>query len=435
MKLGEILSTLKNRMGITDLNDMQRRMIDARQSNVILLAPTGSGKTIAFTTAMLLSINKADTPPSAVILSPSRELALQTYRVVRELAEGLKVTVLYGGHPMADEKNSLEPAPDIIIATPGRLIDHIVQKNIDIYNTRILVLDEYDKALDLGFADQIKKIVKKMPNLRRTFLISATRLPELPEFMSIHEGTELDCLGEKKQNIQVVEVTSPQADKLQTLADLLRSLDNQRVLIFVNHRESAERVYNYLHKEKFPVGLYHGGLEQNVREKAVDLLNNGTTPILVSTDLGARGLDIDDIGSVIHYHVPINAETWTHRNGRTARQDASGTVYVIASETDNQPEFIEFDRKLIPNRISDNPIKSDIATLYFNAGKKEKISRGDIAGFLIKQGGLQPDEIGQILVRDHSAIVAIPKQKANALIGLLSNEKIKGKRVKMSYYK
>lgn len=434
MKLGEILSALKTRMGISELNEMQRKMIDARQSNIILLAPTGSGKTVAFTTAMLMSLNRQQTAPAAVILAPSRELALQTFRVVRELATGMKVCVLYGGHPMADEKNSLQPAPDIIVATPGRLIDHINQKNIDIYTTSILVLDEYDKALDLGFADQIKKIVRQMPNLRRTFLISATRLPELPDFMAKHEGIEIDCLNEQKPELQIVEVDSPQSDKLQTLADLLMSLDNQRVLIFTNHRDSAERVFNFLKSHNLPVGLYHGGLEQNEREKAVDLLNNGTTPILVSTDLGSRGLDIDNIGSVIHYHMPINQETWTHRNGRTARQDATGTVYVILSDSDNQPDYIRFDRKYSPTGKSENPISSDVATLYFNAGKKEKISRGDIAGFLIKQGGVSPAEIGQIIVRDHSAIVAVPKNMVGELIAKLSAEKIKGKRVRISRY-
>lgn len=421
-------------MGITELNDMQRKMIDARQSNVNLLAPTGSGKTVAFTTAMLMSLKQQQAAPEAVVLAPSRELALQTSRVIRELAAGLKVTILYGGHSMADEKNSLQPTPDIIVATPGRLIDHINQRNIDVYTTSVLVLDEYDKALDLGFADQIKKIVRQMPNLRRTFLISATRLADIPEFMASHEGIEIDCLNEQKPQLQIVEVDSPQTDKLQTLADLLNSLTNQRVLIFVNHRDSAERIFKFLKAQKLPVGLYHGGLEQNVREKAVDLLNNGTTPILVSTDLGARGLDIDNIGSVIHYHLPVNRETWTHRNGRTARQDAQGTVYVILSDSDSTPEFISFDRKYSPTGKSDNPISSDIATLYFNAGKKEKISRGDIAGFLIKQGGLQPGEIGQILVRDHNAIAAVPHAKLSELTRKLSTEKIKGKRVKITPY-
>ncbi|MCM1022317.1 MAG: DEAD/DEAH box helicase [Muribaculum sp.] len=435
MKLGEILNALRNRMGIEDLNEMQRKMINSRLSNIILLAPTGSGKTIAFTVAMLLSINKnLERKPAALILVPSRELVLQTSRVVRELSNGMKVTALYGGHSMVDEKNSLRPLPDIVVATPGRLIDHINQKNLDIYPTSVLVLDEYDKSLELGFADQMKKIVKKLPNLSRTFLISATRLQQIPDFMAKHEGTEIDCLENTNKKLPVVEVDSPQADKLETLADLLCSLNQQRVVIFTNHRESAERVFNHLRHKHLPVGLYHGGLEQNDREKAVDLLNNGTTPILVSTDLGARGLDIDDIGSIIHYHIPLTKETWTHRNGRTARQDANGTIYVIISDSDNIPEYINFDRKYTPKPESKNAISSEIASLHFNAGKKEKISRGDIVGFLIKQGGLSPDEIGKITVRDHNIIVAVPRKKIQHLIATLANEKIKGKKVRISNY-
>ncbi|THG45593.1 DEAD/DEAH box helicase [Muribaculum caecicola] len=436
MKLGEILSNLDSRMGIKELNAMQRKMIDARQSNVVLLAPTGSGKTVAFCTAMLMSMKNGQTAPSAVILAPSRELVLQTYRVVKEISTGMKAVALYGGHSMIDEKNSLQPVPDIIVATPGRLTDHIKQKNIDLYTTRILVLDEYDKSLELGFADQMKKIVRTMPNLKRTFLISATRLADMPEFMSKHEGVEIDCLevGKIQQKLQVVEVDSPQSDKLQTLADLLRSVDNQRIIVFVNHRDSAERVFRYLSEQKLPVALYHGGLEQQLREKAIDLLNNGTTPILISTDLGARGLDIDSVGSVVHYHIPLSQETWTHRNGRTARQDAHGTIYVIMSDSDSQPDYIRFDRKYSPSGTSANPISSQISTIYFNAGKKEKLSRGDIVGFLIKQGGLNSDEIGRIVVRDHNSIVAVPKDKASSLIQKLSSEKIKGKRVRITDY-
>ncbi len=438
MKQSEILRNIHAKMGIENLNPMQKAVMDCQSKNLILLSPTGSGKTLGFSIAMLQSLPKPSPEVKAVIIAPSRELVAQIYRVVREIATGYKCIALYGGHSVTDEKNSLNPAPDIIVATPGRLLDHLQRKHIDIHNTKILILDEYDKSLELGFHDEMKKIIRTMPNLSRIILTSATFLQEMPDFLKLKSPETLDFLDNGNNpgsRMSIVEVESPAADKLETLIDLLKSLDNGKAIIFVNHRESAERVYQGLKKAGLPAGIYHGALEQHDREKAIDLLNNGTTPILVSTDLGARGLDIDSVHSIIHYHIPLTRETWTHRNGRTARVDATGTIYVITSENDNIPDYIDFDRKYFPTGKSDNPIRSDVATLYFNAGKKEKISRGDIVGFLIKQCGLEADSIGKIIVKDHSAIAAIPTKAANNTIAKASQEKLKGKRVKITLMK
>ncbi len=437
MTLEQIKRQISDRFGISELNQMQKDVIETKESNIILLSPTGSGKTIAFASAMLMSLpSPSGNKISGVVIAPSRELVLQIYRVVREIATGYKTVVLYGGHSMTDEKNSLSPIPDIIIATPGRLLDHIQRSNLNLTSARVLVLDEYDKSLELGFYDEMRRIVKKMPNIERTLLISATRLAEIPPFMSNKEGATINFLNEDnrgpRQRTQIVEVESPTTDKLDTLIDLLHSLDNGRVIVFVNHRESAIRVYERLKKAGLPVGIYHGALDQSDREKAVDLLNNGTTPILVSTDLGARGLDIDDVQNIIHYHIPVSSEAWTHRNGRTARQQASGTVYVITSENDNLPDYIVFDRKFVPTIQSDNPIKADVSTIHFNAGKKEKISRGDIAGFLIKQCGLSADQVGKIVVRDHNSIVAVPRDCIGNILYIAQTQRIKGKKPKVT---
>lgn len=282
----------------------------------------------------------------------------------------------------------------------------------------------------------MRKILRLMPNLSRTVLTSATSLSDrLPEFMKVKNPVVMDFLSsvaKPRTRMSVVRVESPAKDKVDTLVDLLKSLPNGRVIVFVNHRESATRLYDHLKKAGLPVGIYHGALDQNDREKAVDLLNNGTTPVLVSTDLGARGLDIEEVKSIIHYHMPLTKETWTHRNGRTARVDATGTIYVITSEADNIPDYVTFDRSYVPTGTSADPIHADCATLYFSAGRKERISRGDIAGFLMKTGGLAADEVGRIIVRDHSAIVAVPAGKADSVLRTVATEKIKGKRVKIS---
>ncbi len=276
---------------------------------------------------------------------------------------------------------------------------------------------------------------KKLTSLSLIILTSATRLDELPPFLPVTQTSELidfssDC--SPRRRIQIVNVPSPTRDKLDTLIDLLRSLDNGRVIVFANHRESVERIYSALRKAGLPAGIYHGGLEQNDRENAIEMLNNGSTPILVSTDLGARGLDIPELSAVIHYHLPPSPEAWTHRNGRTARQQASGEVYVITSEGENQPEYLEWDRELVPQGKSSDPIVSDTATLYFNVGKKEKISRGDIVGFIVAKGNLDAGAIGRIALRDHSALVAVPLKEAARLIDTLNSHKIKNTRARIS---
>lgn len=436
MKQSVILENISSRLGIAELNPMQRELMSSQAHDVVLLSPTGSGKTVAFTISMLQALGKPKGEVQAVVIAPSRELVMQIYRVVREVATGYKTVALYGGHSMTDEKNSLTPVPDIVIATPGRLLDHLNRKLLDLYNTKVLVLDEYDKSLELGFHDEMRKILRLMPNLSRTVLTSATPLSDrLPEFMKVKNPVVMDFLSsvaKPRTRMSVVRVESPAKDKVDTLVDLLKSLPNGRVIVFVNHRESATRLYDHLKKAGLPVGIYHGALDQNDREKAVDLLNNGTTPVLVSTDLGARGLDIEEVKSIIHYHMPLTKETWTHRNGRTARVDATGTIYVITSEADNIPDYVTFDRSYVPTGTSADPIHADCATLYFSAGRKERISRGDIAGFLMKTGGLAADEVGRIIVRDHSAIAAVPADKADSVLRTVATEKIKGKRVKIS---
>lgn len=438
MKKKEITDNIRDRLGIEELNAMQRKMTSTDARSIILLAPTGSGKTIAFTIAMLRNVEPASVRGEgvgAVILAPSRELVLQIASVVRPVATGLKTVALYGGHPMSDETNSLTPVPDIVIATPGRMLDHINRSTIDISGAKTIVLDEYDKSLELGFLEEMRRIVRRIRRPSLKILTSATRLICLPDFIGRNADFEIIDFGTiaaPRLATTVIEVPSPVRDKIDILVDLLRSLDNQKAIIFVNHRESAERIHSRLFGEGFPVGLYHGGLEQHDRHLAVEMLNNGSTPILVSTDLASRGLDVADVGSVIHYHMPLNEETWIHRNGRTARMGASGTVYVIVSDGEEIPSFIDFDRSFTPGKVSANPIRSDIATLYFNAGRKEKISRGDIAGYLMQKGGLAKEQVGVIVVDDHSAIAAVPADGLDALIARLAPHKLKNKRVKVS---
>lgn len=428
-----ILERFRERHNIETLNPMQQLMAATDATRLILLSPTGSGKTAAFAIRLLRAIGSSKGVLQAVVIAPSRELVIQIADVIRPVAAGLKTVAFYGGHNMADEVNSLKSMPDIIVATSGRLLDHITRGNLDVAGVHALVLDEYDKSLELGFHDEMRRIARRMKSLKLIILTSATRLAELPDFLPMQGAETVDFTpSAQRSRLQTVSVESPERDKLQTLLDLLRSLPNGRAIVFVNHRESAERVYNFLKKERFPVGLYHGGLEQRDRQLALDLFNNGTNPVLVSTDLGSRGLDIDDVNYVIHYHMPLSAESWTHRNGRTARMGAEGTAYVITAEGENIPDYVVCDRPYAPRGEASEGIRSDVATLYFNAGKKEKISKGDIAGFLIQKGGLTKDEVGKIMVWDHSAIAAVPRAKIGKVVEAVAPYRLKNTKVRIT---
>ncbi|MCI9172896.1 DEAD/DEAH box helicase [uncultured Duncaniella sp.] len=435
MKQTEILDNIRKRTRVTELNPMQKRMSEIPvRGTFTLLAPTGSGKTLAFAIPLLKSLAPARGQVQAVVIAPSRELVLQIAEVIRPIATGLKTVAFYGGHSMQEEVNSLAVTPDIIVATPGRLLDHIKRGQLDLGTVSSLVLDEYDKALELGFADEMKRVCRRLTGLKLVILTSATPLAAIPEYLPASEPQVIDfsATDTPRRRMQIVRVESPSRDKLNTLGDLLHSLPNGRVIVFANHRESVERIYDALKKQGLPVGIYHGGLDQNDRENAIVQLANGSTPILVSTDLGARGLDIPELSAVIHYHMPVSPEAWTHRNGRTARQEAKGDIYVITAEGEDIPYYITTDRDYAPTGHSADPIRSETATLYFNVGKKEKISKGDIVGFLIAKGGLTSDEIGVITLRDHSALVGIPRAKGKSLVDTLGRERIKNTRAKIS---
>lgn len=431
----ELSHIIASRLGIAKLNAMQLRMMDTHSPATLLIAPTGTGKTLGYTVSMLPELGRPSGRVQAVVLAPSRELALQIWEVIRSVAVGYKTTVLRGGSRFADETATLSVTPDIIISTPGRLLDHMERGDVDVSSVSTLVIDEYDKALELGFEDEMKRIVKAMPRRKRLILTSATVLGELPPYLGVTASetvTADDDGNHPRSRMAVVEVPSVSRDKLQTAETLLRSMDDGRVLLFVNHRESAERVHEALTQAGFPAGIYHGGMEQARRELAIDKFDNGSTPILVSTDLGSRGLDIDNVKAVIHYHMPPSPESWTHRNGRTARQTADGTVYVIKSESDNLPEYINFDRSYSPAGRSSRPIRAHAETLYFDAGKKDKISRGDILGFIVANGGIQGSEVGRIVVKEHSSVAAIPAGMGRTVAARLNGAKLKGHKVRVS---
>lgn len=438
MKEQEILSLINERLGISDLNDLQTSVLKNLKisSSAIIYSPTGSGKTLAFSVTLLKALKNFDTEKlQAVIIAPSRELVIQISDVIRPIAPDYKVTSLYGGHNVADEKNSLQNVPSIIVGTPGRLLDHANRGNIDITNVRQLILDEFDKCLELGFEEEMRKLLKKMPNLSRKILTSATILNEIPEFVNLREYVTLDFLESAEnpsERTTVWQVKSEEKDKLAALRTLLYSIPQGKTIIFANYRDAVSRIYQNLKDNQISAGIYHGALEQMDREKAIAMFNNESYSILVSTDLGSRGLDIKEVKNIIHYHLPVSQESYTHRNGRTARVDKTGDVYILTHQDEQLPDFVTIDETFnLPENCEQKTIVNKNSTLYFKAGKKEKISKADIVGFIANNSQIAPNEIGVINVYDHYALVAVPKEKAKTAVSQLLKAKIKGKKIRI----
>lgn len=437
MDLKTITERARRTLGIHTLLPMQEEMSRiGLPARVLLQAPTGSGKTLAFAILLLRALKGRDNGVKALVIAPTRELVLQIYDTVRPLAAPeYKTTALYGGHSFQTEAKSLSGNPDIVIGTPGRLLDHINRQRLDLYHTGTLIIDEYDKALELGFATDMKRITATMRRVSNLLLTSATS-GDIPDFVGTVEHVA-DYRGEEQtdqEDVTAYRIASPTADKLDTLGALLEALGGRKTMVFVNHREAAERVYDYLQRCGVESCLYHGGLDQDKRERALVLFGNGTATIMVSTDLASRGLDIDGVEAVVHYHLPVSQESWTHRNGRTGRLGGTaGNAYLIVSEKDTLPDYAETEALDLKN--IEPKLLTRRATLYFNAGKKEKISRGDIAGFLIAKGGLQADEVGRIDVKDHFAYAAVPAAKARETVAALSPYKIKNTKVRVTQLK
>lgn len=444
MKEKEILENIKTKFGIEELNTIQKEMLNKASENrdIILLSPTGSGKTLAYVLPILKLMKPSTGRIQCVIIAPSRELVVQIATVLRQAGKVFRTVALYGGHSVEDEVNSLKVTPDFVVATPGRLLDHSVRKNLELEPVRILVLDEFDKILELGFEEEMKKLLRRLKNVSRTMLTSATNIDILPEFLNIDNPIVIDNSreeGELRGRMKIHSVESESNDKLESLLTLLHNINSgasqpEKTIIFVNHRESAERIYDFLKKNKVGCVLYHGALEQKDREIAVALFNNDTCPIMVATDLAARGLDIENVKSVIHYHQPLTPEVYTHRNGRTARMNEEGDIYLLTGPDEELKEFVSPDEVFTLREEEKGNLSKKYETLYISGGKREKISKGDILGFLVKEAGIDAKTVGRIDVADHYSLVKVDRNDVKKILNVSEQKKLKGEKRKIRVF-
>ncbi|MGL5938235.1 MAG: DEAD/DEAH box helicase [Phocaeicola sp.] len=427
-----LINALQN-LKIEALNAMQEASVEAYLTgkDLILLSPTGSGKTLAYLLPLLGALKADVKGVQAVVLVPSRELALQIDQVFKSMNTGFNSMSCYGGRPAMEEHRTMKGIqPALIIGTPGRMNDHLGKQNFDAATVTTLVIDEFDKCLEFGFQEEMSTIIEQLPSLNRRLLISATDAAEIPLFTGVNESVKLDFLHTKKElenRLRLFRVQSPSRDKLDTLYQLLCTLGNESTLVFCNHRESVDRVGQFLQSKKLPCGMFHGGMEQDARERSLYKFRNGSCYVLVSTDLAARGLDIAEVGHVIHYHTPPNKEGYIHRNGRTARWDAEGNAYLILHGEEQLPDYVteEVEDFAFPE-TTPKPLLPNYVTWYIGKGKKEKVNKIDIVGFLSKKGQLGKEDIGQIDVKDHYAFVAVSRKKSKQALSLVRNERIKG---------
>lgn len=420
---------------IEKLNEMQTASLEAheKEQDIVLLSPTGSGKTLAFLLPLLTALQPGNNRLQAMIIAPSRELALQIEGVFKSLGSGFKICCCYGGHPKAVEKRSLSQPTAVVVGTPGRLLDHIENGVIDVRAVATVALDEFDKSLEFGFQGEMSGILECLTGVRRRVLTSATKAIEIPGFMKMHSPLTLDFLSDALPlALTLKRVVSEKKDKTDTLYRLLCQLDGAPALIFCNFRESAEYVSQFLWNNEVQNEFFHGGLEQEERERALAKFRNGSANLFVSTDLAARGLDIPEIKYIIHYHLPPAEDAFTHRNGRTARMNASGTVYVIVSEEESLPEYMEGLTEVEKLKtVETPPLPPRWISLYIGKGKKDKLSKGDIVGFLCQKGDLKKEEVGAIEVRDYYTYVAILRSRSAGVLSRVQDEKIKGMRTKI----
>lgn len=428
------INKVLDKLGISELNKMQQEAMNVilrKNDDVVILSPTGSGKTLAYLLPLIQKIDSQLSHVQMLVVVPGRELALQSQRVLKDMGTGLRSMALYGGHATMDEHRKMrEVQPQVVFATPGRFNDHLLKENVSPLFIKYVVIDEFDKCLEMGFREEMSLLMGRLRHTEQTILLSATDAEEIPRFVRMGQTQRLDYLVKEEQvseRVLLYKVNSPTKDKLETLKQLLLDFGDESTVVFLNYRDSVERTAAFLRECGFSISMFHGGLEQKQREDALYRFSNGSANVLVCTDLASRGLDIPDIQNIVHYHLPLGEDGYIHRVGRTARWDKSGKTFFVLNQEEQIPDYIEGNVKdFIPSPLNDHPQLPKMATLYIGKGKKDKISKGDVVGFLCKIGGLKSDEIGRIDVNDRYSYVAVKQKRLAFVLRNVQGEKIKG---------
>ena len=434
-------------LGFSSMTPVQQKAIPIilEGSDLIAKSKTGSGKTIAFGIGILQSLDVKKFNIQFLVICPTRELCEQVATELRKLARlehNVKIVTIYGGESLGNQRRSLEKGAHIVVGTPGRIIDHIGKESIDLSHIQILVLDEADRMLDMGFYDDISYIKTKLPSKLQTLLFSATYPDDIKNLVAkvMHDPKTVTIEEDNEGYLKQLTCKVNKEEKYEALKTILYSYRPDSVIIFCNTKVDVEEVTHKLYSDGFDTEYLHGGLEQNIRNEMLLMFANKSIPILVTTNLAARGIDIKDISLVINYDLPQDKEVYLHRVGRTARAGDEGISISLYSQNDiNQLDAIkelvktdieEIDLKTLTYE-SKKPLLAKYTTLHLLAGKKEKIRAGDIVGTFIKTLGLDKDCIGNIDILQKDSYVAIKNDCNIERILKLKEINIKAKRVRI----
>jgi ATP-independent RNA helicase DbpA len=402
--------------------------------DVLGQAGTGTGKTAAFGLALLARIVPRASAPGALVLCPTRELAAQVAEELRRLARPVphvRVRTLTGGSSIQRERASLEHGVDIVVGTPGRVQDHLVRERLDLTGIRTVVLDEADRMLEMGFIDSVTAIVRATPTDRQTLLFSATFPDAIRTLGATIQRDALHVVAPADDVAARVTQIVYEAGGLDKIAALVRILGHHRpesAVVFCNHRETCDGVADGLRRAGFAALALHGGMDQHDRNTVLLLLKNGSLRVLVATDVAARGLDIDELGAVVNFDLPLDADLFIHRIGRTARAGHTGLAISLASPGMGALPLAGVPIEKLPAATAESAPPPAMITIAIQGGRQDRLRPGDIVGALTTEVGLAASDIGKIAITDRISFVAIAEAVGDRALAGLEKGRIKNKR-------
>jgi len=469
LELDEKILRAIEQLGYTEPTEVQQKVIPVAlgKQDILVKSKTGSGKTASFATPLCELVDWEENKPQALVLTPTRELAVQVQEDITNIGryKRIKGLALYGKSPFAKQKLALKQKTHIVVGTPGRVLDHIEKGSLDVSKIEYLVIDEADEMLNMGFLEQVESIIKLLPKERTTMLFSATlsdRIKKLSsKYMKQPVSIEIDSkIEENAPNIEHVKYVVKDDQKLAFLEKLTIIENPDSCIIFCRTKERVDQLVDALDSKGYTADKIHGGMMQEDRFEVMDEFRRGDFRYLIATDVAARGIDIEEITHVVHYDVPLEQESYVHRTGRTGRAGRSGKSIMLATPHEDKfvkeiEAFIGFEiptgaelsaeavaknRTAFDLKMQEQPelkkskgeqLNADITKLYFNGGKKKKIRAVDFVGTLAKIDGVSADDIGIITIQDNVSYVEILNGKGPLVLKTMRNTTIKGKLLKV----
>ncbi|OUL09842.1 DEAD/DEAH box helicase [Trichococcus shcherbakoviae] len=435
--------------------------------DIIVESQTGSGKTVSFGVPLCESVNWEENRPQALILVPTRELALQVKEDITNIGrlKRIKATAVFGKTSFDTQKSELRQKSHIVVGTPGRVLDHLQKGTMKFDKIRYLVLDEADEMLNMGFIEQVEAIIDFLPKQRQTLLFSATMPNEVVRLASFYMkndrvSVKMESDEASKPKILQSFIRVQESGKPKQLLDLLTVENPDSCIIFCNTQEAVNGLYTFLSKAGLPIDKMHGGMVQDDRTAVMEDFRKGRLRYLVATDVAARGIDVDNVTHVVNYDVPEEKESFIHRTGRTGRAGKTGIALTLVTPNEerswqavqdfaqqeiteiNPPSarFVQHHKATFEKKLQERPVikqarnrelNKDITKVYFNGGKKKKLRAIDFVGTLTNIPGIDADDIGIITIQENVTYIEILNGKGPFVISEMQNRTVKGKALKV----